>query len=264
MIYEFNHYGIVIKNLDRSMAFYEGVLGAKLVYRGLIPATQTDVIYYNIAGGLIELLHRKDPPETETFGITHLAFLSDDLDRDYARLTGAGHTGLVAPKVAGTGVGRLAFLSDPNGARVELIQRDAKMRDVDYRHQHIQSFDHYSLTANDLAAARAFYQGLLGMTSLKEMQVAASSLSMVYLHYGFDVLELLHRPTPNTTDSIYGHVALRVGNVDAAQAHFAQQGIPAEPGMPKVAGTGIGRIGMIRDPDGVKIELVDRADLRDL
>jgi hypothetical protein len=30
------------------------------------------------------------------------------------------------------------------------------------------------------------------------------------------------------------------------------------------AGTGLGRIGIIRDPDGVRIELVDRPDLRAL
>ena len=35
-------------------------------------------------------------------------------------------------------------------------------------------------------------------------------------------------------------------------------------GTPKPAGTGIGRIGIIRDPDGVKIELLDRPDLRAL
>jgi hypothetical protein len=40
--------------------------------------------------------------------------------------------------------------------------------------------------------------------------------------------------------------------------------VSAESGTPKPEGTGLGRIGIIRDPDGVKIELVDRADLRDL
>lgn len=78
------------------------------------------------------------------------------------------------------------------------------------------------------------------------------------------MFELLHRPTPNTTDSIYGHVALRVDNVYEALEALAVHGVSAEPGTPKPAGTGLGRIGIIRDPDGVKIELVERADLRDL
>jgi catechol 2,3-dioxygenase-like lactoylglutathione lyase family enzyme len=86
---------------------------------------------------------------------------------------------------------------------------------------------------------------------------------MNYLNYGYDLLELLHRPTPSQ-DPIFAHIALRVDDVDAALAHFATQGVPAESGTPKPAGTGIGRIGVIRDPDGVKIELLDRPDIRDL
>ena len=234
------------------------------MFQGFIPPTKTDVIYLQIAGGMIELLHRADPGPDEVFGITHIAFMSDDLDADYARLTGAGYEGLVQPKVAGSGVGRLAFLRDANGARVELIQRDVKMREKPIEHPIVKSFDHYSVTANDLDGALKFYQTLLGMKTLKLMEVPATKLSITYLNYDYDVLELLHRPTPNTTDNIFGHFALRVDSVDAALEAIAEQGVPAEPGTPKPAGTGIGRIGIIRDPDGVKIELVDRVDLRDL
>jgi hypothetical protein len=78
------------------------------------------------------------------------------------------------------------------------------------------------------------------------------------------VFELLHRPTPNTTDSIDGHFAPGVDNVYEALEALAVQSMSAEPGTPKPAGTGLGHIGIIRKSDGVKIELVDRADLRDL
>lgn len=264
MIYELNHFAIVTRDLKRSLAFYQDLLGARIVYKGFIPPTRTDVIYLQIAGGMIELLHPAEPRPGETFGITHVAFMTNDLDADYARLVETGYQGLVQPKPAGSGVGRLAFLSDPNGARVELIQRDIKMREGIIDHPIIKSFDHYSMLANDLDAALRFYQGDLGLKVLKTMAVPATNLSITYLHYDYDVLELLHRPTPNTTDPIFGHYALRVENVDAALRYFAEHGVPAEPGTPKPAGTGIGRIGMIRDPDGVKIELVDRADLRDL
>ena len=141
------------------------------------------------------------------------------------------------------------------------------MRKQPIEHPIVKSFDHYSLLANDLDGALNFYQSLMGMKTLRLMEVPASELSITYLHYDYDVLELLHRPTPNTTDSIYGHFALRVDNVDEALEALealAVQGVPAEPGTPKPAGMGLGRIGIIRDPDGVKIELVDRADLHDL
>lgn len=89
-------------------------------------------------------------------------------------------------------------------------------------------------------------------------------LSIVYLNSGHDVTEPLHRPTPDGVSDIVGHFALRVDKVDDARAAFAVKGMATEPGMPKKAGNGLGRIGMIRDLDGVKVGPVDRVDLRDL
>lgn len=264
MIYELNHFGIVVRDLKTSLAFYQDILGAKIVFKGIIPSTQTDVVYLQIAGGLIELLHRAAPGPDEVFGITHIAFMSDDLDADFARLTAAGCKPLVPPKTAGTGVGRLAFVSDPNGARVELLQRDLAMREGVIDHPFIRSFDHYSVLANDLDGALKLYQGLMGMKTLRLMSVAATGLSITYLNYDYDVLELLHRREPDPSAPIFGHFALRVDNVDAALDALAARGIAPEPGTPKPAGTGLGRIGIIRDPDGVRIELVDRPDLRAL
>jgi len=263
MIYELNHFGIVIRDLEKSLAFYQGALGAEIVFQSVIPSTGTDVVYLQIHGGMIELLHRADPPADETFGVTHIAFLTDSLDADFAALVDAGYAPLVQPKTAGTGVGRLAFLSDANGARVELLERDLKMRVDPIEHPIVTSFDHYSVIANDLEGALEFYRGRLGMKGLVDLRVEKTDLTITYLHYDYDVLELLHRPTPST-DPIFAHFALRVDDVGSALEALAAQGIPAEPGTPKPAGTGMGRIGIIRDPDGVKIELLDRADLRDI
>ncbi len=263
MIHELNHFGIVVRDLEKSLAFYQGVLGAKIVYKGFIPPSKTDVIYLLITGGLIELLHPAEPKPDTAFGITHIAFMTDDLEGDYERLTASGIEGLSAPRPAGSGAGRLAFVRDPNGARVELIRRDLAMRDEPVEHPIIRSFDHYSMIANDLDAALDFYVGKLGMRELKRFQLSGD-LTMVYLNYGYDVLELLHRPTPNTTDSMYKHFALRVDDVDAALEAFAGQGVPIVPGTPRPAGIGIGKVGAILDPDGVEIEVLDRPDLRDL
>ncbi len=263
MIYELNHAGIVIRDLEKSLRFYQDVLGAKVVARNFIPSNQTDVVYVQIAGGMIELLHRRQPAAGEIFGITHIGFLSDDLDADYRALVGSGCEPLTAPKVAGTGIGRLAFLGDPNGARVELLQREVDFRRVPIAHDIINSFDHYSVRANDLVAARDFYERRLGMNPLRQMYVEQTQLTILYFNLNYDVVELLHRPKPDSGD-IFGHIALRVESVDRALEDFAAQGVAAEPGTPKPAGTGIGRIGIIRDPDGVRIEVVDRPDLREL
>jgi catechol 2,3-dioxygenase-like lactoylglutathione lyase family enzyme len=266
VIYEFNHFGIVVRDLQKSLDFYQGLLNARVVYKGFIPSSKTEVRYLLISGGLIELLGPAEPGPDTKFGITHIAFMSNDLDADYARLIELGYKAHSAPRVAGSGVGRLAFIGDPNGARVELIQRDVPMRDNPPQHEIIRSFDHYSLLANDLEGALKLYRDVMGMKVLKQMTVPhpTNPLTMVYLHWDYDVLELLHRPAPDPNAALYGHFALRVDDADAAQKWFSERGVAAEPNFPKTAGTGIGRIAMIRDPDGVKIELVDRADLRDL
>ncbi len=263
MIYELNHVGIVIRDLEKSLAFYKDVLGATVAVRNVIPSNQTDVVYLQISGGMIELLHRRAPAANEVFGITHIAFMTDDLDADYGALVDSGCESVVKPKVAGTGVGRVGFLRDPNGARVELLQREVDFRTAPIEHGIIKSFDHYSVRANDLVAAKDFYGRRLGMDPLKQMYVEQTQLSILYFNLNYDVVELLHRPTPDTGD-IFGHFALRVENVASALEGCAALGVAAEPGTPKPAGTGIGRIGIIRDPDGVKIELLDRPDLRDL
>lgn len=266
MIYELNHYGIVVKDLKKSLAFYQGLFGAEIVYQGVIPSSKTDVTYLLIAGGLLELLHRADPPADEKFGITHSAFLTNSLDADYQRMLDAGFKGLVAPKVAGTGIGRLAFLEDPNGARTELLERDVKMREKPAKSDIVKSFDHYSVQADDLQGALKFYRDTMGMKVLKVLTVphATNPLSIYYLNWGYDVLELLHRPTPTGSGPIFGHIALRVESVDKAIQVFAAKGVQPEAGSPKNAGTGYGRVGIVADPDGVRVELVDRVDLREL
>ncbi len=263
MINELNHFGIVVRDLDASLAFYQGAFGARVVFQKIVPASKTDIVYLQIAGGMIELLHPQEPADDETFGITHIAFMSDDLDADYQRLVSHGAGELSAPKIAGSGVGRLAFVADPNGARVELIQRDLAMRTEPIEHPHVAAFDHYSVMANDLDAARAFYGDQLGMTSFITLEEPATELTIDYLHWNYDVLELLHRPTPST-DPIFAHFALRVTDLDSALAALAKLGVHPQAGTPRVAGTGHGRVANITDPDGVEIELLDRPDLRAL
>ncbi len=93
--------------------------------------------------------------------------------------------------------------------------------------------------------------------------MSATELTIDYLCWDYDALELLHRPTP-FTDPIFPHLALRVTNLDTALAGLAELGIQPRPGTPKAVGTGYGRLANVTDPDGVKIGLLDRADLREL
>src|SRR3954467_6994039 len=91
-------------------------------------SSRVDRVHLQLATGLLELLHHEEPDAQATYGLNHIGFMTDDLDRDYARLIALGYCELSAPRVAGSGQGRLAFLSDPNGVRVELLQRSEEFR----------------------------------------------------------------------------------------------------------------------------------------
>jgi catechol 2,3-dioxygenase-like lactoylglutathione lyase family enzyme len=262
MIHELNHFGIVVSDLDASLAFYRDLLGARVVFKGLIPDSQTDVVYLQIHGGLVELLYTAEPATPEVHGITHIAFMTDSLDADFAALVAAGAEPLVQPKVAGTGVGRLAFLNDPNGARVELLERDLHIRIDPIEHPHIIGFDHYAVNANNLACAESFYLAGLGMKPLKELSFPSGRGTIKYLHYDYDVLELLHYE-PARNEPPFAHLALRVRDLDEVLQDFAEHGLLPQPGTPRPSSTATGRVAVIHDPDGVVIELLDRADLRE-
>ena len=255
MFYELNHVGIVVRDLDASLDFYRGVLGAEVVFRSVIPATSTDVVYLQIHRGLIELLHQAEPPVDETFGVTHVAFLTDRLDEDFARVVTAGCTPLVPPRIAGTGVGRLAFVGDPNGTRVELLERDLPMRREPVPHPVVRSFDHYSIAAPDLAAAGDFYRDQLGLQRLGSLRQEGGDLRLDYLHHGYDVLELRHSSAA-ASEPAFHHIAFRVDDAAEAVAALSERGArvstPAQP-----AAAGPGRVAAIADPDGVRIVLVE-------
>ena len=84
MIHELNHFGIVIRDLKKSLAFYQDLLGAKVVYKGFIPPTETDVIYLRIPGGMIELFTGPAAADGDVRPHAY-RFMSNDLDADYAR-----------------------------------------------------------------------------------------------------------------------------------------------------------------------------------
>lgn len=242
MLYELNHFGIVVRDLDASLAFYEGLLGASTVFRRFVESTRTHVLYLQLGNSLIELLHPLQPAEGERTGITHIAFMSDDLDGDYAALLGAGVESISQPRTASTGVGRLGFVRDPNGVGVELLQRDLVMRGAPVAHPLVAGFDHYALTVDDAQASHAFYAGLLGM------RPAGDAGSTERLEMAGQVLELRARTPELADDPGFSHFALRVSDLDSALEALAEAG---------AEGRRADDAAVIYDPDGVAIVLVE-------
>jgi lactoylglutathione lyase len=115
-----------ITDIDRSVAFYEA-LGFEEVGRIPIRDEATNV-FMNIPGDgdmpRLELTynHGVDSYELGT-AYGHIAITADDLDSTLEQLAGQGIEPEKPPYSVREGGSRLCFVRDPDGYRIELIER---------------------------------------------------------------------------------------------------------------------------------------------
>ena len=93
MIYELNHVGGRVRDLEASLEFYSG-LGAEVVDRLFMPNSRVHRVHIQLATSLVELLYHEDDDPHATYGLNHVGFMTDDLDADYARLIAQGYAEL--------------------------------------------------------------------------------------------------------------------------------------------------------------------------
>jgi catechol 2,3-dioxygenase-like lactoylglutathione lyase family enzyme len=180
MIYELNHVGGRVRDLEASLSYY-GDLGAEVVDRLFMANSRVNRVHVQLATGLVELLHHEEPDPQATYGLNHVGFMTDDLDGDYARLIALGYGEISSPRVAGSGQGRLAFLSDPNGVRVELLQRSEEFRVPPITSGSLRGLSYVALAAPDLDAAAEFYGTHLGMERVADdtFRLGADAVKLV-------------------------------------------------------------------------------------
>ncbi len=118
-----------ILEIDRSVAFYEA-LGFREVARMPIRDEAINV-FMNMPGDgdspRLELTYnvgREEPYEIGT-GYGHIAIAADDLDGTLARLAAQGIEPEKPPYTVREGGSRLCFVRDPDGYRIEIIERPA-------------------------------------------------------------------------------------------------------------------------------------------
>jgi catechol 2,3-dioxygenase-like lactoylglutathione lyase family enzyme len=200
VIYELNHVGGPVQDLDASLAFYAGI-GAEVVDRLFMANSRVHRVHIQLGTGLVELLHHEEPGPEATYGLNHVGFMTDDLDTDYARLIGLGYDELTPPRVAGSGQGRLAFLADPNGVRVELLQRSEEFRVPPITSGPVRRLTHVALAAPDLEAAIEFYGTHLGMHRDPDAAPGTATFRL-----GADAVHLSNSLPPATT--LINHLGL--------------------------------------------------------
>ena len=115
-----------IGDIDRSVSFYEK-LGFEEVGRIPIRDEATNVFMGLPGDGpRLELTYNFGVSEyTHGTGYNHIAITVSDLDGTLARLAGQGIEPEKPPYTVSEGGSRLCFVRDPDGYRIELIERSA-------------------------------------------------------------------------------------------------------------------------------------------
>jgi len=119
------------------------------------------------------------------------------------------------------------------------------------------------LRVGDLDRSLAFYTEVLGMRELRRQDYPGGRFTLAFVGYGLEsegaVLELTHNwDTPSyDIGNGFGHVAIEVPDAYAACEQIRKHGgkVVREAG-PMKHGTTV--IAFIEDPDGYKIELIQK------
>jgi lactoylglutathione lyase len=122
---------------------------------------------------------------------------------------------------------------------------------------------HTMIRVGDLDRSKRFYCDGLGMKILREKEYPDGKFTLAFLGYGSEdetaVIELTYNwgKTDYVVGDAWGHVAIGTTDIKAAVEHVRKTGgkVTREPG-PMKHGTTV--IAFVEDPDGHKIELIER------
>ena len=127
----FVHTSIRTRNIDRSIEFYSKLLDLRLLNRREVPKNDAEIAFlrdHEAKGATLELtLYRKQTkfsqPEYEERIFDHLAFEVEDIEKCLATMRNQGVTITDDVfKLSPTGP-LIAFVEDPDGTLIELIER---------------------------------------------------------------------------------------------------------------------------------------------
>ncbi len=132
MTLTFDHVGLSVADLDAQRRFYGEALGLLEEARTEIPQAQIRTAILSAPTGLrIELVERRgSAPQSfadaydgaGTQGYFHWALAVDELDTAFHGILAAGATQVSAPADAARPGVRFAYVKDPEGNLIELIQ----------------------------------------------------------------------------------------------------------------------------------------------
>jgi glyoxylase I family protein len=138
-----DHTGFTVANIERSLAFWQGVLGFELSHRAHhkgelaskvtgVPGAEISIAVLKAPGHRIELLEYHAPPDRKRadirpcdVGSVHVALTVDNLNAVLSTIAASGWTAVGEPQVLTTGPNagkRIIYVRDPDGTTIEFMQ----------------------------------------------------------------------------------------------------------------------------------------------
>jgi glyoxylase I family protein len=121
-----HHVGVTVTDLERSLAFYEG-LGFRRAATFGPPDGSRTIVQLALGDGMVELFAYRDgvaemgAPVGPVAGLKHIGLTTEDVRATLAELEAAG---IVEPGIpvdeTGSGI-TMAFFTDPDGTSIELL-----------------------------------------------------------------------------------------------------------------------------------------------
>ena len=118
------HTSITVKDMDESISFYTERLGMTLASRREIKQNNAEIAFLELEGTnhRIELTWWKDKRDyVEGDQLDHIAFSVEDLQETVDSMRKEGVD--IAKEPYSLGSSRIAFIKDPNGIWLELIEQ---------------------------------------------------------------------------------------------------------------------------------------------